>query len=400
MAFDPSGNLYVCNEGTNSILKISPAGVVSPFASGFTNPEEIVYYSNNLYVSNVNGNSISKISLAGVATILTTTAILSEPRGLAFDASGFLYVANNGSGIITKINITTGTSSTFAALNINEDSGPFALKFDATGNLLVGSYDSLYRITPGGIVKGLIASYKFVYGLYVDNAGVIYGVAIELYKLTAYFNNFLSINNSGDLVLAPNPIYVSGGSSAINGNITTNGNAITIGNATISGDDTIKGNLIANAGIIANGSIIANTNLNVSGATSTNSLTVSSTTSTNSLTVNNATSTNSLTVNGTAAINQIDIGNSGLITALQSGILNINSNGTQIKQVTLTFPVSFSSTNYQIVATPINATGATDVFAISIHNKTTSNCIVQVYRVDGTSWGQNLNLDWVAIASQ
>ena len=38
LAFDAAGNLYVANTGDNTVSKVTPAGVVSTFASGFTVP--------------------------------------------------------------------------------------------------------------------------------------------------------------------------------------------------------------------------------------------------------------------------------------------------------------------------------------------------------------------------
>ena len=37
LAFDAAGNLYVANYA-NTVSKVTPAGVVSPFASGFDGP--------------------------------------------------------------------------------------------------------------------------------------------------------------------------------------------------------------------------------------------------------------------------------------------------------------------------------------------------------------------------
>jgi hypothetical protein len=42
IAFDSEDNLYISNAGTASILKITPLGVVSTFASGLVNPTQIV----------------------------------------------------------------------------------------------------------------------------------------------------------------------------------------------------------------------------------------------------------------------------------------------------------------------------------------------------------------------
>jgi hypothetical protein len=333
MAFDPSGNLYVCDNGTNSILKISAAGVVVPFASGFVGPTYIVYYANNLYVSNSSSNSISVVSLAGVVKPLTTTATFSFPEGLVFDANGLLYVANNGSGIITKINIATGASATFATVA----GQPGSLIFDASGNLLVGA-DALYSINPGGVITKIIASPAFSYGLYADKTGVVYGVAGGLFKLAQYFNTFLSVNNSGDLVLVPNPVYVSSGNSEIDDNNTINGNDVINGNTKTNGNDTILGNLLVNR----NATIIGNTTSNGNDTTNGN-LVINGTVDNGNgnlfvpvLNVTNLAFIKSLSVSGSIATptltaNQIYMGTDGggaTITSSANAAISIGTNAT------------------------------------------------------------------------
>ena len=63
---------------------------------------------------------------------------LSEPFGLAFDASGNLYVANYGNSTISKVT-PGGTVSTFVSSGL---SGPIGLAFDASGNLYVTNWNS------------------------------------------------------------------------------------------------------------------------------------------------------------------------------------------------------------------------------------------------------------------
>ena len=82
---------------------------------------------------------------------------MTDPWGLAFDASGNLYVSNygNGNGLtVTKIT-PDGTQSTFA----NGLVGPGGLAFDQNGNLFVANIagTTITEITPAG-VKSTFAS--------------------------------------------------------------------------------------------------------------------------------------------------------------------------------------------------------------------------------------------------
>ena len=110
-----------------------------------------------VYVSDLAGNKIRKISTSGVVTTLAGTGAIGskdtagigatfyEPKGLTFDISGNIYVADYGSNKIRKIS-QSGWVTTLAG------SGNFA-SVDATG-----AAASFYR--PSGVTVDL---YSFVY---------------------------------------------------------------------------------------------------------------------------------------------------------------------------------------------------------------------------------------------
>ncbi len=53
LAFDAAGNLYVANDSNSTVSEVTPAGVVSTFASGFDDPDGLAFDSaGNLYVAN------------------------------------------------------------------------------------------------------------------------------------------------------------------------------------------------------------------------------------------------------------------------------------------------------------------------------------------------------------
>ena len=79
IAFDSAGNLFVANAGAGNILKFTPLGAVSVFASGLTNPTSIaIYPGKNVY-------SAKPMALAG-STVRTNGILLNltEPAGLHF----------------------------------------------------------------------------------------------------------------------------------------------------------------------------------------------------------------------------------------------------------------------------------------------------------------------------
>ena len=95
LAFDSAGNLYAANDVKNGTVdKVTPAGVVSIFASGLGGvPADLAFdHAGNLYVSRYTSNAVEKVTPAG--TVSTFAAGFNHPDGLAFDAAGNLYVAN------------------------------------------------------------------------------------------------------------------------------------------------------------------------------------------------------------------------------------------------------------------------------------------------------------------
>jgi hypothetical protein len=136
MAFNASGDLFVAEYGGHRILRITPAGVVTTFAGSGT---------------------ASSIDATG------TAASFNGPTGLAFDASGDLFVAEYGGHRIRRITpagvVTTfagsgspsGTDGTGTAASFNR---PIALAFNAAGDLFVTERNGhrIRRITPAGVV--------------------------------------------------------------------------------------------------------------------------------------------------------------------------------------------------------------------------------------------------------
>jgi RHS repeat-associated protein len=195
LSMDASGNVYVADEHNHLIRKISPAGVVTTLAgtagtSGFTNgtgtaatffdPYGVAADgSGNLYVADYGNNAIRKIvistavvtTFAGSGSVGSTNgtgtaATFNHPSGVATDASGNVYVADQTNNMIRKISTAavvttlagsntagfgngTGTAATFDA--------PSAVAVDPSGNVYVADRinNAIRAITPAGIVSTL-----------------------------------------------------------------------------------------------------------------------------------------------------------------------------------------------------------------------------------------------------
>lgn len=90
LAFDSAGNLFVSNQGDNTILKFSPDGTRSVFASTVLNiPTGLAFDSvGNLYAANYGDNTIAKFTPEGLGSIFASggngSGGVFRPHYLAF----------------------------------------------------------------------------------------------------------------------------------------------------------------------------------------------------------------------------------------------------------------------------------------------------------------------------
>lgn len=184
VAVDANGNVYIADNSNNRIRKISPSGDVTTlagngtagFADGaganamFRAPYGIAVDANgNVYVADNGNHCIRKITPAGDVTTLAGSgtagfadgtgiaAQFNAPNGLAIDTQGYLYVADGSNHRIRRIS-PDGTVITYAGSGENgyadgsgseaKFSSPRGIAVDAAGNLYVTAGNRIRKITP------------------------------------------------------------------------------------------------------------------------------------------------------------------------------------------------------------------------------------------------------------
>lgn len=163
---------------------VSKAQTVSPFGSSISSPTGLAFdASGNLYVAGSDDGNIYKITPSGAQSTFASGIV--SPQGLAFDASGNLYVASYASsGHIYKYT-SGGVQSTFASGIAN----PASIAFDASGNLFVATYSNsgnIYKYTTGGTRTTFASNVISITGIAFDASGNLYAANIDYDEIDKY----------------------------------------------------------------------------------------------------------------------------------------------------------------------------------------------------------------------
>ena len=212
VALDGAGNVYIGDDGTNKIRKVTPAGALSTIAGNGTfcamatgscgdgptataanlaAPAGVaVDGAGNVYIADTDDQKIRKVTPAGAISTIAgngtacamptgtcgdgataTSANLNFPQGAAVDGAGNVYVADSSDNKIRKVT-PAGAISTIAgngnpcgtptgtcgdgptATNANLRT-PGGVAVDGAGNVYVADTDDqkIRKVTPAGVIS-------------------------------------------------------------------------------------------------------------------------------------------------------------------------------------------------------------------------------------------------------
>ncbi len=214
VAFDAAGNLYISDSASGEVRKVSAqTGIISTYAGGLNNnsvgdggpatsanidsPQGIAFDgSDNLYIADEGHNSIRKVTAStGIITTFAgvsswgssgvigdggpaTSASLYYPYDVAFDNQGNLFIADMYHGRVRMVAAGTGVITTVAGnglMGMTGDGGPATsaevnpegLAIDSGGNIYISNWPNTIRKVPagGGVITTIAGDgYSGYYG--------------------------------------------------------------------------------------------------------------------------------------------------------------------------------------------------------------------------------------------
>ncbi len=236
VAFDKFGNLYIADYYNNRIRKVATNGIITTVAgkgaiaysgdggvatnASLHSPSGVAFdASGNLYIADTSNNRIRKVATSGIITTVAgngtatyagdggaaTNASLRLSSGVAFDASGNLYIADRINNRIRKVD-TNGIITTVAGNGTATYAGdggaatnaslyyPSGVAFDASGNLYIADYNNnrIRKVDTNGIITTVAGNGT---ATYVGDGGVATNASL--------YNPWgVAFDNSGNMFVA------------------------------------------------------------------------------------------------------------------------------------------------------------------------------------------------------
>jgi sugar lactone lactonase YvrE len=182
VAVDGRGFAYVADTSTGMITQVSPGGAIVTLPFKFTTPAGMTIDSlNNIYVSDAATKAVYELSPITGAQITLATSALVSPAGLAIDPNGNLLITDAGAPAIYRFNLQSGVTTPVTSTAV----APSGIAVDAAGNLLIADSASILAIPSSANSGSFKVASLTPSALAIDSAGNLYtGSGAGVLKLT------------------------------------------------------------------------------------------------------------------------------------------------------------------------------------------------------------------------
>jgi len=239
-AADARGNVYLCDETSNIVARISRDGMLAVVAGsgirsgGFSGdggmataarlnlPQRVALdAAGNLYIADTSNHRIRKVSLDGIISTVAgtgeagfsgdkgpaTAAQLNMPYGLTVSTSGLLYIADTFNNRVRRVDSTGAIDTVAGGGDALGDGGPAAgaslyqpydVAADSSGNLYIADLGNsrVRKVNSQGVISTLASGIGHARGLAVDAIGTVY-------VANGYgYNQILKIESGGNMSVA------------------------------------------------------------------------------------------------------------------------------------------------------------------------------------------------------
>ncbi len=172
------------SSATNCVVSVK----FKPLATGLRRGAVVFYSGANLTgtlqaIVQIYGTGTGPQAAFGPAGNINVGSGFTTPLGIAADAAGNVFVADNGAGKVDKV--TPGGAQNTVTSSI---ANPYGVAVDGAGNLYVAdSSTTVYMVTPGGTKSTVNSTFSSPYGIALDGQGDFYvsdHTAGKVYEVT------------------------------------------------------------------------------------------------------------------------------------------------------------------------------------------------------------------------
>ena len=232
LAIDVNGILYIIDNESSLVRKVSTTGIITNFAgtgasgssgdSGLASAATFGYITavsadifGKLYIADTDNNNIRMVSGTGIITTFAgmvpyggdggaaTSALMNQPRAVSADGNGNVYIVDFGNNRIRKVS-SSGIITTFAGTGTQGSSGDggqaslaqfyyaFGISADSSGNVFIvdAGNNKIRKVNSAGIIstyagtgtkgssgdggQATLAQLANPYGCWTDQNGNVY----------------------------------------------------------------------------------------------------------------------------------------------------------------------------------------------------------------------------------